>query len=151
MSEFHCSRCILDFSNKSNLLRHQKSCCNSNRPHLCSCGKTFKRPDHLKRHKKTCNPNLIKSDKDGFLCHICGMLFVQKSHIARHLKTCITSEKIVEVEENNNDLDSVQPSNNDNNLDGQPAKRNDSYNFGLDANGNGNISPSILDYLEEDW
>lgn len=154
MVEYHCSKCNFAFSYKSSLVRHQKNCGKTEKPYSCTCGDTFNRSDSLKRHQKRCNPGSSKTDMDKVLCSLCGIL-CYSNIFSRHLKSCDGSEQsfICSCSKSFKRSDNLKRhqttckvflASENNNVDSA-----ETYNFGLDANGNGEINPSILDYLEK--
>lgn len=82
---WRCEVCGSNYRHKTNFIKHQQTHQQSvkeiklEKYHACSfCSKTFKRPDHLKRHL------LIHAGKKPFKCETCGVSFNQKGTLTKH-------------------------------------------------------------------
>ncbi|XP_040292110.1 zinc finger protein Xfin-like [Bufo bufo] len=75
---YSCSECGKCFSHKSNLVQHRRIH-TGQRPHTCSeCGKCFIKKSDLVKHQRTHGMGM------PFTCSVCGKCFSMKSDLGRH-------------------------------------------------------------------
>ncbi|OQD88161.1 hypothetical protein PENANT_c004G02617 [Penicillium antarcticum] len=87
MDEWSCEVCFTTFSRPEHLKRHSASHDNA-RPHVCTCGNSFKRSDALRRHERTCR------SRDSFKAqsHPEHQEYVNPNEIHQPKRVCLATD-----------------------------------------------------------
>ena len=83
-SKFVCNKCDKTFISVNEINKHKRLIHSNDRQFVCprsDCWKTFKRRDHLIRHKQT------HCSVKPFKCNQCYQRFSRRSHVNRHKRT----------------------------------------------------------------